>query len=101
MGTFFMTTRDEKNPEGWEETVLTEVPTTERFKRGYVKKTITDPVEAAKAIIDFWNATLQPHDRPRQVIAVTEHNDNGEKNQIWSGVHPAIGPDVSEQDQGT
>ena len=89
MTDYCMLVRDSKNPEGWQETVMLEVPTTQRHKRQWVKKTMDDPVAAAKAIIDFFNATLQGDERPRQVTKVFEQSETGEQKELWSGLHPA------------
>lgn len=88
MSEFYMVCRRANSTETWEETVSLMVPTTQREKRQWVKRPVDEPVQAAKATIDFFNATLQGPESAREIVEVFELKPDGNRLQLWSGVYP-------------
>ena len=86
---YYMVCRNINEVRTWEETVSLIVPTTQREKRQWVKKPVEGPIQAAKATIDFFNATLRGTENAREIIEVFELEPDGNRRQLWAGVHPS------------
>lgn len=86
--TVFIEQREQGGSKIWPEQINLTVPdpSTTARNRGYID--YDDWVEAAKGLMDFWNATLLPHDKPREIVRVYELRPDDSQVDLWKGLYP-------------
>lgn len=84
----FMEIRHQGEAEIWSEEVNLKVPAVSEDGKHRDTLEFTDWADAAKATMDFWNATLNPHDKPRQITRVYTFTSDGVQADMWRGCYP-------------
>lgn len=88
MKTLNMEVCEKNNGQSWHEELSLHVPCMVNSARQVQHNTFEDPVAAAMATMDYFNQTLRPGERPRQVVRVFYGNGDRTVRELWAGCYP-------------